>query len=217
MAHMLYKPHVIGPEGLVTTPDLLLDSISVNGMQTTFALPVHRLLTLHSLQLVTAAHFLLPGYALVACGGGTIMAPVILIYCPEGPVELAEVVMGRFAVRCRALDRHATLRVECSLTSADWADQPTKSQVTLPSDYSADFDRPNDVTLGRSSAEIWPSSHKPLTVEGDTLVETTLRWSDEPHDAVSLSTAIELLPVTAQDRGAGRYSVGPIGPVKHYI
>lgn len=218
MAHTLYKPHVIGPEGSITTPDLLLDSVSVNWEHKPFRLSIHRLITHRCLQLGTAPHLALPGFALVASGGGTIVAPVTLIYCPQGPMELADAVIGRIAVRGRALEPTAALRIECTVTLPDHQELSIASGIQLPSDSAASTNDRSNPALQRCTAQIQLTSVEPLLLVAGAEVTTVFRWSDEPEGAaVSHTTNFEPLSDDLDDRKPGRYSVGPIGPVKHYI
>lgn len=218
MAHTLYKPHVIGPEGSITTPDLLLDSVSVNWEHKPFRLAIHRLITHRCLQLGTAPHLALPGFALVASGGGTIVAPVTLIYCPQGPMELADAVIGRIAVRGRALEPTAALRIQCTVTLLDHNELSTASEIQLPSGSLASTNDRSSPAVQRCAVQIQLTSVEPFAVVGGAEVTTAFRWSDEPEGAaVSHTTTFEPLPDDLDERESGRYSIGPIGPVKHYI
>lgn len=92
MSLFLYKPHVEGPTGAVTTPDILIDRLLAGGAP----VPVGRLSADPSQQ-VTQGETGAPGLVLVAAGAGTLLAPALAL--GDG-----RVVLGRAAWRLRALD-----------------------------------------------------------------------------------------------------------------
>ena len=90
----LLKPHVTGPEGQVTTPDVIVDCLWVDGQQQ----PLNRL-THQAWQQVGGNGASVPGYALMALGGGALILPIILL-------DSDIVVAARCAWRLNNLDDH---------------------------------------------------------------------------------------------------------------
>ena len=50
MSHFLFRPHVVGPENNITTPDVLIDRANVVTEHDQVPLPVHRLHTMNELR-----------------------------------------------------------------------------------------------------------------------------------------------------------------------
>ena len=75
MSHLLYKPHVIGPELNITTPDLILDRLEVHSgkihTDNIQHVPIQRMSTHTELQTLSGALSLSPAYVVVGCGGGS--------------------------------------------------------------------------------------------------------------------------------------------------
>jgi len=91
---ILAKPHITGPDGQVTSPDVIVDRLVLDG-------------TPHPVALVTNAAWqpIRPGaetragYALVAIGGGPLLMPFV-------SVDQGLVVLSRQAWRLRTLSEH---------------------------------------------------------------------------------------------------------------
>lgn len=94
MALFLLKPHVVGPEGNVTSPDVIVDRLFLDDAP----VPVNRVT--HD-----AWHQRGPGetaqgaYAVMALGGGALILPAVVV--GSGPV-----VVARMAWRLSNLDAH---------------------------------------------------------------------------------------------------------------
>lgn len=94
MSLFLYKPHVEGPDGKITTPDIVIDRMFVGGAPTP--------LTVLTTELYHQAE---PGeqasstYALTALGGGALISPVVRL-------ASGSIVPARKAWRLRNLSGH---------------------------------------------------------------------------------------------------------------
>ncbi len=94
MSLFLLKPHVAGPEGNITTPDIVVDRVFVDGA----AVPVSRV-THECWQQAESGASARAGYAIMALGGGALILPVLVL--SAGPV-----VVARKAWRLNNLDGH---------------------------------------------------------------------------------------------------------------
>ena len=112
----LLKPHVTGPEGQITTPDIVVDCLLVDGMKQPLGLLTHK-----CWQEVGADAFSCPAYALMALGGGALILPAHVI-------SNGLVIAARAAWRLSNLDDHVG---EVTLNGVPLAD------IELPSDLVA--------------------------------------------------------------------------------
>ena len=94
MSLFLFKPHVEGSKGQVTTPDVVVDRVFLDDAWK----PVNGL-TSELVHHVESGETAAPGYALTAIGGGVLISPAILL----GPGRM---VIARRAWRLRDLDGH---------------------------------------------------------------------------------------------------------------
>lgn len=94
MSYFLFKPHVVGPEGSITTPDIMIDRIFVNGDLR----PVNSLSS-DCWQQVNENATAHAAYAVIALGGGALIAPALVL--KGGPI-----VGARKAWRLNNLDGH---------------------------------------------------------------------------------------------------------------
>jgi len=94
MSLFLFKPHVTGPEGNITTPDIVVDRLFVDGDLRPLGL-LGSDLWLQAAADETAR----AGYAVIALGGGALISPALVL--GSGPV-----VVTRKAWRLNNLDGH---------------------------------------------------------------------------------------------------------------
>ncbi len=189
MSLFLYKPHVTGPEGAVTTPDVVIDRVFVNG-----ALHPLGLLTSDAWQQAPRDDTGRAGYALVALGGGALIAPVLAL--ASGPL-----VVARAAWRLSSLSDHA-------------------DRVTLNGAPLSTFAPPADaIAAAGGTDDALPRGYMLIrTAPGDT---TEAQMYDPERDR-ALTHRVTLEPME-QDRWGDarprpRYSVGPTQKdVTHYI
>ena len=90
----LLKPHVTGPEGQITTPDIVVDTLLVDGKRRPLGLLTH-----DCWQEVGADVTTRPAYALMALGGGALILPAQVM-------SNGMVVAARTAWRLNNLDDH---------------------------------------------------------------------------------------------------------------
>ena len=89
----LFKPHVTGPDGDVTSPDIVIDQVLVDGRPR----PVSRL-TMEAWQQGTVSTAQ-AAYAIMALGGGALILPAVVLHS-------GLVVLARGAWRLNNLDGH---------------------------------------------------------------------------------------------------------------
>lgn len=90
----LLKPHVTGAEGQVTSPDVIVDALIVDGRTRPLAMLTH-----NGWQQADADTTAAAGYALMALGGGALILPVLVL--SDGLT-----VVARAAWRLATLDPH---------------------------------------------------------------------------------------------------------------
>lgn len=89
----LLKPHVTGPTGQVTSPDVIVDRVFLDGLAT----PLHRLT--HGVWQATVEP-VAAAYAVMALGAGPLVLPVVVL--SSGPI-----VVARQAWRLANFEAHA--------------------------------------------------------------------------------------------------------------
>ena len=94
MALFLYKPHVEGPDGNITSPDIIVDHTSVDGSP----VAVNRL-THQCWQQTSANDTARAAYGIMALGGGALILPTLVL-------ESGSIVVARMAWRLNNLDSH---------------------------------------------------------------------------------------------------------------
>ncbi len=94
MAIFLFQPHVAGPQGNITTPDVAIDRVFVNGTPK----PLNDL-TSEICHQVESADTAVAAYAVTALGGGALLSPAIIL-------SSGRIVVARKAWRLNNLDGH---------------------------------------------------------------------------------------------------------------
>ena len=95
MSFFLLKPHVVGPEGNVTSPDIIVDHLSVDDAP----VPVNRI-SHEAWQQTRPEETARAAYGIMALGGGALILPAVVL-------GSGTVVAGRSAWRLGNLDGHA--------------------------------------------------------------------------------------------------------------
>lgn len=116
MSLFLFKPHVEGPEGQVTTPDIVIDRVFVDG-----GLRSVNTLTSETYFQTEADAVVTPAIAVTALGGGALIGPAAVL-------GSGFICAGRRAWRLNNLDDHIA---KITLNGASLAD------IGLPSDLIA--------------------------------------------------------------------------------
>ena len=94
MSLFLYKPHVEGPEGNITTPDIVIDRVFVGGTPTPLTVLTTELY--HQVEQGEEAN---SRYALTALGGGALISPAVRL-------ASGSIVLARKAWRLKNLAGH---------------------------------------------------------------------------------------------------------------
>jgi len=94
MSLFLYKPHVEGPEGNITTPDIVIDRVFVGATPTPLTV-----LTTELYHQAAAGEQARSTYALTALGGGALISPAVQL-------ASGSIVLARKAWRLKNLDGH---------------------------------------------------------------------------------------------------------------
>ena len=94
MSLFLLKPHVTGPEGQITSPDVIVDRMFVDG-----ALSPVNALTHEAWQQAASDETGKPAYGIMAIGGGALILPVVVL-------GSGAVIASRKAWRLNNLDAH---------------------------------------------------------------------------------------------------------------
>ena len=94
MPFFLLKPHVVGPEGHITTPDVIVDHLFINGAPAPVSLVTHE-----AWQQAPAGETAEAAYGIMALGGGALILPALVL--ASGPA-----VAARSAWRLNNLDDH---------------------------------------------------------------------------------------------------------------
>ncbi len=215
MTHFLYKPHVAGPEDSITTPDIVIDRVSILADGDRHYLPVHRLNSDIELQVLPGDIEVTPAYAFVASGGGALVSLAALVRQSGDPLAKADLLIARHAWRLRnVVDHFAALAMSVSGGTGS-------ASVTL-----ADETQPADVMTASSNAElVLPRGITVLcaipaaTVTTAAPAETTVQLTDDKRNR-SLSHTTDFVSVDVDrwtERPLPRYTVGPVGDVQHYI
>ncbi|MEX0283214.1 MAG: hypothetical protein AB3N23_01240 [Paracoccaceae bacterium] len=189
----LLKPHVTGPKGQITTPDIVVDCLIVDGQKRALGLLTH-----DAWQGVEPDAKAQAGYGVMALGGGALILPVLVL-------SNGFVVAARCAWRLNNLDDHIG---EVTLNGAGL------SEVGLPSALIAQVGAKGDA-LPRGFLLVQTSGE---ALSGPVVTATL---SDPKLDR-SLTHNLHLTSVE-QDRWGDarpqpRYSVGPTQKeVPHFI
>ena len=82
MSLFLFKPHIIRPDGTITTPDVIVDHVFLDG-----ELKSVNLLTSDLWQQTMAGESARSAYAITALGGGALIGPAVVL--KSGPIVIA--------------------------------------------------------------------------------------------------------------------------------
>lgn len=188
MALFLFKPHVTGPEGNITSPDVVIDRLFVNGDVRPLGF-----LTSELAHQVADVETPRPAYAITAMGGGALISPALCLS--------SAVVVARKAWRLNNLDGHVE---NVTLNGT------TLAELGLPSYCIAAAGGSGD-TLPRGFMLICESDAKDNRAE---LIDPNLgRRLDQ---RLSLSDMNE--DSWGPDRPSPRYSIGPTQKdIPHFI
>ena len=212
MSFFLFKPHVEGPKGDITTPDILLDRLFVAHEGKVSSVPVDRVTCESELQIdddVTAV----PGFFLVASGAGPIVGPAVQLNSGNGVHSITDIQLARKAWRHANLTEH--------FEEIELASSVGKKQLGAFSDMEAVIPQVPGVV-----AEQLPRGIAVLAFAYElvTDLDAPARFAMTLQDDVKsrkLDHYAQLVPISVDpwhDRPTPRYSVGPqTGEVTHYV
>ena len=217
MAHFLFMPHVVGPENHITSPDIVIDKVSVVTQDEETCIPVQRLCAHSQLQALTSTYRITVAYALVAGGGGVLLAPAALIY-PQGQpaATAADIVIARMAWRLRNVLEHFG---KIGLSANAGGESNHYSLSALPDPRQLITDRDDDkLALPRGVMKLCAATTDTMALQAPGTVRVQL--SDERlNRQLNLDVSLDSIDADrwGKQRPLPRYTVGPLGEVKHYI
>ena len=217
MAHFLFMPHVVGPENHITSPDIVIDKVSVVTQNEETCIPVQRLCAQSQLQALTNTYRIAMAYALVAGGGGVLVAPAALIYPQGQPVaSAADIVIARMAWRLRNVLEHFG-KIELSANAGGKSSHYSLSALPDPRQVITERDG-DKLALPRGVMKLCVATSDTMALQAPGTVRVQL--SDERLNR-QLNLDVSLDPIDAdrwgKQRPLPRYTVGPLAEVKHYI
>ena len=196
VSFFLFKPHIEGPKGAITTPDILVDRLFSVEDGNQIPAPVSDL-TSELVQQVRPGWTVAPFFMLTALGGGTIISPGALL-------ENGRLVAARKAWRFDNVASHADRLALNAAPLASIADPHT-----LLAQGGGEGTR-----LRRGIAIV--AAGEPVTAADSFTVTLT-----DPVLSRELAHTVSLVDVTKEawpDRPMPRYSTGPTKvEVQHYI
>ena len=215
MTHVLFRPHVTGGENQITTPDVVIDRLAIECDGTSHYMPVQRVTTRVDVQALPGDLTLVPGYALIAAGGGVLVGLAALVHGRNDRPATADVLLARSAWRLRSLVPHFR-SLEMGLDAGDSSRRVRVSELAQPSGLLSRADG-GELVLPRGVAIVCCATALARTIRAP--ITFTNRLSDETLGR-HLAHSVELRSVDDEpwpERPLPRYAVGPVGEVKHYI
>ena len=214
MSHFLFKPHVVGPENNVTTPDVLIDRACVLTERGESPLPVHRLHAVTELQATHPETIITPAYGLIACGGGVLLGLAAILQPANSTASAADCVVARQSWRLRnVVDGFDDLAL--SITGGNRSESaPLPAAAALDAaaeDGNGERALPRGVAVFHAVDAATIGVNAPASVQAEIVDRTRER---------RLALTLDLTPVAVdawEQRPPPRYTVGPVGDVKHYI
>lgn len=239
MAHILYKPHVVGPEGHITTPDIVIDRVALQTGAERHLLPVHRIWPAVELQVIEGEFELAPAYAAVGCGGGALLGVAAILRARGQAIATADVLLARAAWRLRnIIDHFGKLQLRLGVGGETGAAAASPSAPCCPSarrlgaggetGAAALSELPQPAQFMRATENGEPGvlrgvvelcAAAPTKLSTSARVRVSLQLADLVRNRC-LAHTVELVPVSAQRWGEWplpRYAVGPVAEVEHYI
>ena len=214
MPHLLYKPHVTGPKNDITTPDIVIDLAQLVDQSHSQPVPVHRLLMATEIQVADSRPQVTPAYSLVSAGGGTLIAPAILISRQGEPLHHADILISRKTWRLRNIDSHAA-ELELTLNLNGESSCTQLGSICYPQQTARDAQ--NFLQSPRSTVSICAA--KGTTLNANPAAKIELCIDDKRlHRRLRFSVnTISVIDNNLKQRPLPRYSTGPVGEVKHFI
>ncbi len=215
MPHFLFRPHVVRADESVSSPDPLLDRVTLADGSERVHIPIQRLSSATALQVPDGDVDVTPAAALIACGGGALLGMAMLIREAGASLPSADVVLTRRCWRLRNVaDKWTDLKI--SLSGGDQsALRPLRDLATL--DSLTVRSPEGEAAVPRGVVVLNSSLSDSLTLRAPAAVTLTLSRAAANQ---SLAYSCDLLPVDVDpwtDRPLPRYAVGPVEEVEHYL
>ena len=215
MTHFLYKPHIVGPENNITTPDIVIDRVTLRTRDERQCLPVHRLTTAVDLQAADGELSIVPAYTIVGSGGGALVGMAAVLQTDAQPMAIGDVLIGRSTWRLRNLIEHFEL-LELGISAGDDTLAVALSELTQPDEFMQGTES-GELEMLRGVIGVITATMAKLSAKAG--MNISLRLSD-PVRRRRLAHKVSLVPVgdTRWDHWPmPRYAVGPAGDVENYI
>jgi hypothetical protein len=224
MAHFLYKAHVYGPENNVTSPDILIDkawvTVGSGGTAHVSSITVDKLSSRVESEVNAGEFSITPAYFLIAAGGGVLLSVGAQVYGPVDGEASSTLLVGRYAWRLRNVIEHVG-SLELTILKGPVANAHPLGKISvneLPDPQAVVGCVGYDAeALPRGAMVCCPAPQLTQRIMAPGTVE--IRLDDEKlgrkltHRADCIS--VEYDPW--EHRPLPRYTVGPVGDVKHYI
>ena len=133
MTHVLFRPHVAGAEGQITTPDVIIDRVAIECDGRSHYAPVQRVTTRVDLQALPGDLTVVPACALIAAGGGVLVGLATLVHGRDDRPATADVLLARSAWRLRSLAPHVR-SIEIRFDTGDSSRGVPISELAQPAD-----------------------------------------------------------------------------------
>lgn len=220
MTSFVYKPHVVGPKNNITTPDIVIDRVSVLVDTDPYRVPIQRLSSSAELQTVKGELLITPTYVLAAAGAGVLIAPGALVRGADHPANTADLIVARMAWRLKNLVAHfSSVKLAATIENAGDVGKPERisdSGLTDPEQIlrhtgGYDDDLPRGIMVFCAAPQL------SFTMIASASVTIAL---EDKQLGRSLSQRTDLVSVAHdrwEERPLPRYIVGPVGEVEHYV
>ena len=215
MTHFLYKPHVVGPENNITTPDIVIDRVTLRSGDERQCMPVHHLSPAVEVQTVDGELAIVPAYTIVGSGGGALFGMAAVLTANDQPVATGDVLIARSTWRLRNLIDHFG-SIQLGLSAGGEASEVALSELIQPGELLRETES-GELAMPRGVIGMFAATQAKLPVTAGSVL--SLRLSD-PVRKRSLSHNVSLVPVGDSrwdEWPMPRYTVGPVGDVQHYI
>ncbi|MEM9013498.1 MAG: hypothetical protein AAGB02_00165 [Pseudomonadota bacterium] len=214
MSFFLFKPHVEGLTGDITTPDIIIDRLLLSDGGALNPIPSRLLSSAAEIGIEGNAATAFPAYMLAAAGGGVIISPAIIVRSEDATFNTTSIHIARMAWRWKNVSGHADKNLFLSVLGAE----TTICNLGDPRKIIEEVHGAKSDELPRGVAVLCFSKSCSVDVQGAVRLPVTMK--DSALDR-SLVFPFDLDSAAADpwpERPLPRYSVGPQeDDVKHYI
>jgi len=220
MSFFLYRPHVTGPSNNITTPDIIIDRVAIHTGNTTQWVPTNQLSSQVEIQLTNEPFESTPGYVLVAAGGGVLFSIGAVVNTRGNSLGSSQMLVSRSAWRFVNLSKHLTTLELTTYTgpaaSPEVCGKQALCELQEPADIMEQISG-NREALPRGTMVFCCADQLRYATKSKESLAVYIKDGTLQRD---LTHRIQMLS-TEEDRWLNRplprYTVGPVGDVKHYI